>query len=1493
MAWNSKFIEDIHLRRRRERDFAPEMAQREDSLLKLMSRSLYGEKVHYALELIQNAEDAYSSSITFVFEKDKIIVINDGAVFVEDDVDAICSVKPGRKKNKIGFFGVGFKSVFNVTNTPQVISSEFNFLIENYIYPSPSDRIPESASAYYSRDKGSIFVQPQSEGLPTIPELIENFKEIDDKILLFLPNLSALHFVDNVNGEKWSIEKPATNDDYILLKDGRTGQETKWRVFHKDLPVLPDKVPIPEGKAGITDTRIILAFPCDSETRKNNTGSTVYCYLPTRKRSDMPFLVQADFVPTLGRADIQDVEWNKWLLAELGILAAEAIDQLKNDANLSKEIYSFIPLKEEVQEPLMSILSNSMYDSLKDKDISKTLYDGWKRPSECVIALNDKIPDLVSQQDLKQYFKRNLSYVDVELPDRAKIILEELGSQIFGEENFISFLENENLIKSRKPEWFLRTYEYLGEIFDVDKKDYAGNFAWNQSKLELFSKLDKTKFLLTNRGNIVPLKDPQMPDRLICFPQNIDLAEINQLLIEGEIVFLNKYFQLSTIIRRKEVDPKEEERRKKVHKFFDGIGIRIYFKQAHVIKDVLLSKYSSGKYEQYDDQKLFKFISYIRMYWGTLESEVKNKKLSDSIFDEIRETILLRAYTKKNGERIACYMPPDKLYFPKRYGPAEAMEDLFDDVENIFFLHPYYLNREKHTKKKKKRGRQKTEYGWKRFAEILGVWSSPSVEKSHDWVSIRGNSRYDWVKREYSPSRLHELREDSYSEDVVKLIEYCSELEDGDAVRQRVNMLLQSLSENWSKYREHCRAVYKYKYHSEYHKDLNSSSFLNYLRNAEWIPTEEGDFCKPEEVYIANRRNHFLLAEKVKYAKLTGNQTFLKDIGINLEPTIRQVIDHLKEYKENNASLERSELPKFETIYLFIAEKTRDLDSDAELAEEIKEDFEDNELVYIPRKDNSWWKPSEVFWKDQSRTFGNLRGYIEYAGKEIYSSKVKDFFLSLGISEQPSIAKALEVLNQLRVKNDMETLRKAVTEVYSYINDLISHDGSEDIDWSRHSFLTREDEFLPAKEIYFEDDEEFPKEFYDKAKFIHIPHSSWINFRSFLEDAGFNSFTANLSTKKHLGNILETEGSAATNVIRALELATKYLLRKHLEGYEALEEEGTFDDMPTLEVYDSPQIKLDLALKKNELQNITVKGIEREAYYSKEENRLYILTGTKLLSGIVAKELSRIFKWAGKEVFPFLNSILPVVEDDEALAHQLFLFGIEEKEEAYERPDKVELWPEEEKPETEQQETEQEPEEQPEEKKVKPPEPPKPRKGLIDPDEYYPSTANEYEPYKDLEGGAKQIPKEIDLKEGKPGEQNPPREPPTRMGRKDAEGTAIQIVLNYEASQGRSPEDRHMQRGIGYDVYSKTPEGDEMFIEVKHFGEDEGPFELKPHQSKKAELEQNKYYVYIVKGLKEGTTPKIFIIQNPIQLLTPDPPIQKIYSQWKNAVKTEIEFEKA
>lgn len=116
---NHSLIEEIYQKK------ISEKSEDRDNLLKLTSHRLYGEKIHYALELIQNADDEEASSITFIFDKDKVTVINDSKPFDKDDVWAICSVKPGRKRNKIGFFGIGFKSVFNITNAPQIISGQY------------------------------------------------------------------------------------------------------------------------------------------------------------------------------------------------------------------------------------------------------------------------------------------------------------------------------------------------------------------------------------------------------------------------------------------------------------------------------------------------------------------------------------------------------------------------------------------------------------------------------------------------------------------------------------------------------------------------------------------------------------------------------------------------------------------------------------------------------------------------------------------------------------------------------------------------------------------------------------------------------------------------------------------------------------------------------------------------------------------------------------------------------------------------------------------------------------------------------------------------------------------------------------------------------------------------------------------------------------------------------------------------------------------------
>ena len=55
------------------------------------------------------------------------------------DINSITGIGNSTKtdtQNKIGKFGVGFKSVFKYTDTPEIYDDTFHFKIENYIIPT-------------------------------------------------------------------------------------------------------------------------------------------------------------------------------------------------------------------------------------------------------------------------------------------------------------------------------------------------------------------------------------------------------------------------------------------------------------------------------------------------------------------------------------------------------------------------------------------------------------------------------------------------------------------------------------------------------------------------------------------------------------------------------------------------------------------------------------------------------------------------------------------------------------------------------------------------------------------------------------------------------------------------------------------------------------------------------------------------------------------------------------------------------------------------------------------------------------------------------------------------------------------------------------------------------------------------------------------------------------------------------------------------------------
>ena len=123
---------------------AEKQREREGRGIKRLSLELYSKDTHFVLELIQNADDNdYHAlllsgqnpheevpALKFIISSHAITVLNNEVGFSEKNVRAICDVgkstKGAHRSGYIGQKGIGFKSVFRVTDTPEIHSNGFH-----------------------------------------------------------------------------------------------------------------------------------------------------------------------------------------------------------------------------------------------------------------------------------------------------------------------------------------------------------------------------------------------------------------------------------------------------------------------------------------------------------------------------------------------------------------------------------------------------------------------------------------------------------------------------------------------------------------------------------------------------------------------------------------------------------------------------------------------------------------------------------------------------------------------------------------------------------------------------------------------------------------------------------------------------------------------------------------------------------------------------------------------------------------------------------------------------------------------------------------------------------------------------------------------------------------------------------------------------------------------------------------------------------------------
>lgn len=310
----------------------------------LLSRRVYTDPGHFLVELLQNAEDAEAEHWQLRCEPHRLLIWHDGLAFDARDVVGVTSIgQTTKRRQQIGFFGVGFKSVYEITRRPALFSGPWQFEIVDVSIPRPLEQRPSGVPSH-----GTLLILPLAQ--PEDPQrsaraLFEKACALDPRLLLTLRHLRHLelsllepstgHLPPHLQTrvlERQALPSPTLELERPQLQvvQLHTGQApTPQRLLRIELerpfdPELKDperRQPPPEPGEMPPSTRLSLVM------RLSNDGlpiplepqaSTLYSFLPTAEKTGLRLLMQAHFEVPVDRERLApNAPFNKWLLSQL------------------------------------------------------------------------------------------------------------------------------------------------------------------------------------------------------------------------------------------------------------------------------------------------------------------------------------------------------------------------------------------------------------------------------------------------------------------------------------------------------------------------------------------------------------------------------------------------------------------------------------------------------------------------------------------------------------------------------------------------------------------------------------------------------------------------------------------------------------------------------------------------------------------------------------------------------------------------------------------------------------------------------------------------------------------------------------------------------------------------------------------------------------------------------------------------------------------------
>jgi len=380
------------------------------NILDRLRGDLSSNELTFLYELIQNAVDHpnrnFNNNVSINFEvfNNYLLVNHNGALFTENNFESITGILYGEQiqegeRNRIGYKGIGFKSVFRFTDNAYIRSGNFSFRFSKA--ESGGDK-PWEVLPLFQLEKDMVDKIPQFDFFNAPVAFAFEFNSEQSKnyvikylnqlsenpyLLIFLENLiqlkikaPSLTFTENNVSRSFQalevnfVKEKTIKDEFDSINlFVNHSSHSEWLIYTKNDVVISDVevinelldesvTSVPAKMRHFRTPRITIALPI--KPLKDDIIN-LFTYLPlSNSKFKLPFLVNADFIPDLDRTDIiHNLKYNNEVLKFVAITLQEFSQKLAIN-NQFEYLNTLLPDFNIEYQSSGNVIVNNLFDYL-------------------------------------------------------------------------------------------------------------------------------------------------------------------------------------------------------------------------------------------------------------------------------------------------------------------------------------------------------------------------------------------------------------------------------------------------------------------------------------------------------------------------------------------------------------------------------------------------------------------------------------------------------------------------------------------------------------------------------------------------------------------------------------------------------------------------------------------------------------------------------------------------------------------------------------------------------------------------------------------------------------------------------------------------------------------------------------------------------------------------------------------------------------------------